>query len=75
MVRPPRTSLFSMPSFLVETELRLKRAQGGDEAELNLLLDEHQGFVRRIAALNLGQPLAELESIDDVVQEAMLRAL
>lgn len=62
-------------SFLVETEHRVQRAQAGDEDELGLLMQEHLPFVRRIAALNLGRRLTELESIDDVVQGSLLRAL
>lgn len=64
-----------MRAFAEGTTRLLGASWEGDEAALAELVERHLPFVRQLVALRLGRRLAEMEDVEDLVQEAMLSLL
>lgn len=59
---------------LGDTLLEIRAAQGGDRAALENLFARYWPQVLKIVALRAGRPRREYQELEDVAQEAMLRA-
>lgn len=57
-----------------ETMLVVRKAQNGDREAQNLLFQRFAPFVRAIVELRLGRTPARREDVDDLVQDALVRA-
>jgi RNA polymerase sigma factor (sigma-70 family) len=52
----------------------IRRAQEGDGAALETLFQRYAPRAKQIAALRMRRPVSSLATLDDIVQEALLRA-
>jgi RNA polymerase sigma-70 factor (ECF subfamily) len=63
-----------MPSVPDETVKLVRAAQGGDRRALEDLFERYQPRVRQIVALRVGRRLRQLGELEDIAQEALLKA-
>jgi RNA polymerase sigma-70 factor (subfamily 1) len=52
----------------------VRAAEAGDRKSLDLLFERYLPYVRRIVALRMGQTLLGIQDMDDLVQEALMKA-
>ena len=64
----------TMEDLLAGTQALIDRAQGGDGAARQQLLDRYRDYLRRMVAVRLDRRLAARVDVSDVVQETLVEA-
>ncbi len=67
--------MIRLMTFEEKTELLIEKAQGGDRAAFEVLVDRYRSQLWSFIELRLKEPLKRQVEIDDVFQETLLRAL
>ncbi len=66
--------MISLMTLEEKTELLIEKAQGGDNAAFEVLVDRYRSQLWSFIELRLKEPLKRQVEIDDVFQETLLRA-